>query len=123
MSCASWNDQLADDDYEEHISDDDWNDGNIDKEAYFFHGDLLDIQVSACDQKERIENDWLVDHGPFPLPPEMHLDPLPLVRSNDELGNQDLTSEMQVTQISDSYLELGDRSGKDGRSCSDEHSN
>lgn len=109
---------LADDDYEEHISDDDWNNGNTDEEVYFFHGDLSDIQVSVYHQKEPIESDWLVDHDPFPIPPEMHLDPLPLVGSND-----DLTFEMQVTQISDSYLESSDRSGKDGHSCSDKHSN
>ena len=48
---------LADDDYEEHISDDDWNNGNTDEEVYFFHGDLSDIQVSIYHQKEPIESD------------------------------------------------------------------
>ena len=70
-------------DEEEFLSDEVLNENNFITDPYFYQENIREIEVQIYNPRLSEPGDWSVDPPSFPMPPEVHLDPLLIIDDNE----------------------------------------
>ena len=75
-------DRESDPDEKEYISDEVLNENDLITDPFFYQENIPEIEVQIYNPRLFEHSDWPVDPPSFPMPPEVHLDPPPIVDDN-----------------------------------------
>ncbi|XXG42198.1 hypothetical protein AAC387_Pa01g2530 [Persea americana] len=105
-------------DEEEYLSDEVLNENDFITDPFFYQENVLEIEVQIYNPRLPEPGDWPAD-PPFPMPPEIHPDPLPII-DDSEPRRQAPTNALTAQDTSSLSIPVGLKDGQDSSSKKDE---